>query len=147
MEKASFHYKFFGAEKDFYCRKNSRTRKKWKYDKFNILYKVPFLCYRLSEKGKEAKGIRRILLSKIKRSTPSGQPQPGAEDDIVSNNAKIVLYGLFALIGFAILMYTITITKQISADDIDQVNMVYIAAISGTLALGGTLIAQLWGRD
>jgi len=67
----------------------------------------------LSEIGKEAKGIGRILRGKIKRLTPSGQPQPGAEDDIVSNNAKIVLYGLFALIGFAILMYTITITKHI----------------------------------
>jgi hypothetical protein len=29
----------------------------------------------------------------------------------------------------------------------DQLNAVYIAAISGSLALGGTLIAQLWGRS
>lgn len=29
---------------------------------------------------------------------------------------------------------------------LEQVNAVYIAAIAGSLALGGTLIAQLWGK-
>jgi hypothetical protein len=32
-------------------------------------------------------------------------------------------------------------------EQLDQINAVYIAAISGSLALGGTLIAQLWGRS
>jgi Trk-type K+ transport system membrane component len=31
-------------------------------------------------------------------------------------------------------------------EQLEQINSVYIAAISGALALGGTLIAQLWGR-
>jgi hypothetical protein len=30
---------------------------------------------------------------------------------------------------------------------LEQLNTVYVAAISGSLALGGTLIAQLWGRS
>lgn len=29
---------------------------------------------------------------------------------------------------------------------LDQINAVFIAAIAGTLALGGTLVTQLWGR-
>ena len=86
-------------------------------------------------------------------------------NDVVSTNSKVVLFGLFALLGFAILTYSITVlnvgthntteTVQVPANDtiqlerlqqLEQVNGVYIAAISGSLALGGTLIAQLWGR-
>jgi hypothetical protein len=125
-----------------------------------------------------------------------------ASNEIVSNNAKIVLYGLFLLIGLVILMYAITVVvaynpkpdsvligpnatmlndkiikgiindpnltdeqkfaalqehyKSVSDQSIDifqgrfqqmeQLNAVYIAAISGAIALGGTLITQLWGR-
>ena len=29
---------------------------------------------------------------------------------------------------------------------LEQINSVFIAAIAGALALGGTLITQLWGR-
>jgi hypothetical protein len=90
-------------------------------------------------------------------------------NDIVSSNAKVVLYGLFALVGFAILTYAFTVTgdkyqinsnvdgkKENSLNDtkkverfeqLEEINAVYIAAISGSLALGGTLIARLWGRS
>jgi hypothetical protein len=81
------------------------------------------------------------------------------EDDIVSSNAKIVLYGLFFVVGVAVLLYAITVTnlspsdsgtdaaaKLEQVDRLQQINSVYIAAISGALALGGTLIAQIWGR-
>ena len=93
---------------------------------------------------------------------------PRTGTDTVSSNTKVVLYGLFALVGFAVLTYAITVTgpnyrtnnevvdnKSIPLSDaqklerleqLEQVNGVYIAAISGALALGGTLIAQLWGR-
>jgi hypothetical protein len=79
-------------------------------------------------------------------------------DDIVSSNAKIVLYGLFSLVAVAILLYAITVTSLYPSDEgtdaekleqverLQQINSVYIAAISGSLALGGTLIAQIWGR-
>jgi hypothetical protein len=86
---------------------------------------------------------------------------PRTSHDIVSSNSKVVLYGLFALIGFAVFAYSITVTgsnfnvSDTSLNDaqklerlqqLEQVNGVYVAAISGSLALGGTLIAQLWGR-
>ena len=83
--------------------------------------------------------------------------------DIVSSNAKVVLYSLFALIGLAILLYTITViglghhvgnagnedtaARLHELELLDQINSVYLAAISGSIALGGTLIAQLWGRN
>jgi hypothetical protein len=90
-------------------------------------------------------------------------PQRPMGSDIVSSNAKVVLYGLFALIGFAILTYALTVTgdkfvtdsNEVALNDtqkvdrfqqLEQINAVYIAAISGSLALGGTLIARLWGR-
>jgi hypothetical protein len=88
--------------------------------------------------------------------------------DLISTNAKIVLYGLFALIGFCIATYAFTVTvnnydnnrlatgkseipvnvtqKLERFQQLEQVNGVYVAAISGSLALGGTLIARLWGR-
>lgn len=99
---------------------------------------------------------------------------PRTRGDIVSNNAKVVLYALFALVGFVILLYALTILgpnfkgmdnentvtpsnntdslmqqleeSEQQFESLQQVNSVYIAAISGALALGGTLIAQLWGR-
>ena|SRR5688500_2436285 len=87
---------------------------------------------------------------------------PKTQGDIVSNNTKIVLFGLFALVAFSVLMYAITATGKYNPDNIkgiraeqlqerfeamDLLSGVYIAAISGSLALGGTLIAQLWGRS
>jgi hypothetical protein len=79
------------------------------------------------------------------------------EDDIVSGNAKIVLFGLFSLVGLAILLYAITMVllggpentdaaKVAQFEKLQEINAVYIAAISGALALGGTLISQIWGR-
>ena len=82
-------------------------------------------------------------------------PRNGAKD-VVSNNAKIVLYSLFALVGLAVLLYTITVislhshignTGNNEIELLDQINSVYLAAISGSIGLGGTLIAQLWGRN
>jgi hypothetical protein len=79
-------------------------------------------------------------------------------DDPVSSNAKVVLYTLFLLIGLSILLYTITVLGFDDPDNmgdservqrlerLDQINAVFLAAISGSLALGGTLIAQIWGR-
>jgi hypothetical protein len=126
---------------------------------------------------------------------------PSTTNDVVTNNAKLVLYGLFTLIGLAILFYAITagvaynsnpdnlfipseeqnLNKKIENrilnsnltdeqklvelqersenfseqlrdryqerfQQLEQLNAVYIAAISGAIALGGTLISQLWGR-
>ena len=109
--------------------------------------------------GGNPKGIWAMFKSSIREFLERDVFIPREGKDIVSSNAKIVLYSLFALVGLAILLYTITVisldynnaNSDPSANvqklqQLDQINSVYLAAISGALALGGTLIAQLWGR-
>jgi hypothetical protein len=104
-------------------------------------------------------------ISKLRNRSRDSSGKP---DDIVSSNSKAVLYGLFALVGFAVLMYAIIADTKYNPDawtkertptpvaspngerrvqQLEQLNTVYVAAISGSLALGGTLISQLWGRS
>jgi hypothetical protein len=64
----------------------------------------------------------------------------------VSYNSKAVLLGLFALVGFVLLVFSIS-ANIFSPDQTGRLTTVFVAAISGTLALGGTLITQLWGKD
>jgi hypothetical protein len=124
--------------------------------------------------NKNPKGIWDSIKSLIYDDLIPHPPPPGT--DLVSSNSKVVLFALFALVGFAVLTYAITVTgnNYTATEDVstpgpnnttvtskrplndtiqlerlqqlEQVNAVYIAAISGSLALGGTLIAQLWGR-
>jgi hypothetical protein len=63
----------------------------------------------------------------------------------VSFNSKSVLVGLFVLVGLILLTYSISVSIY-KAEEIGRLNSVFIAAISGSLALGGTLISQLWGN-
>ena len=109
---------------------------------------------------KKGKGIKDLLYERFKDLIV---PKTTATDIVISN-AKIVLYGLFALVGFAILTYAIIVTgdkynpdtesykklndaqKVERGESLDQLNAVFVAAISGGVALGGTLISQLWGR-
>lgn len=65
--------------------------------------------------------------------------------DKVSFNSRAVLLGLFILVGFVLLVFTVSINIIPSAQS-GRLNNVFIAAVSGSLALGGTLISQLWGK-
>jgi hypothetical protein len=121
-------------------------------------------------------------------------------NDIISNNAKVVILALFGLILASIILYSIILTGKYNPDSpesgiktgflgsslekqayesilnnpkmpaekkiqminnltenrinefedrfqqIEQIDAVFIAAISGAVALGGTLITQLWAR-
>jgi hypothetical protein len=64
----------------------------------------------------------------------------------ISFNSRAVLLGLFALVGFILLVFTISVTR-FPPEQSGRLNTVFIAAISGSLALGGTLISQLWGKN
>jgi hypothetical protein len=64
--------------------------------------------------------------------------------DMVSANSKRILWALFILVIAILLVFTITVWRN--PDLSDRLNTVFIAAISGILALGGTLINQLWGK-
>lgn len=77
----------------------------------------------------------------MSKSTP---PEiPGVR---ISHNSKAVLLGLFLLVAFVLLVYTVVINNY-SPSQSGRLNTVFIAAISGSLALGGTLISQLWGKS
>ena len=123
------------------------------------------------------KGVADLISENLNALIRDFIPSPTAAD-IVSRNAKIVLYGLFVVVGLAILLFAFTVTNDkfdsskvtpavikdgkiitpeqkvllnasqqlIISQQLEQINSIYIAAISGALALGGTLIAQLWGR-
>ena len=51
--------------------------------------------------------------------------------------------GLFTLVGFILAVFTYSINYI--PEQAGRLNTVFIAAISGSLAMGGTLISQLWG--
>jgi len=63
--------------------------------------------------------------------------------DMVSANSKRILWALFILVIVILLVFTITVWSHPTLSD--RLSTVFIAAISGALALGGTLISQLWG--
>jgi hypothetical protein len=73
----------------------------------------------------------------------SDNKQPQIPGDKVSYNSRAVLLGLFTLVGFILAVFTYSI--NIIPEQAVRFNTVFIAAISGSLALGGTMISQLWG--
>jgi hypothetical protein len=62
----------------------------------------------------------------------------------ISTNSRTVLIGLLFLVGAILLVYTVSVSLY-TAEEAGRLNSVFIASITGTLALGGTLITQLWG--
>jgi len=73
----------------------------------------------------------------------SEKEQSQIPGDKVSYNSRAVLLGLFTLVGFILAVFTYSI--YVIPDQVGRLNTVFIAAISGALALGGTMISQLWG--
>jgi hypothetical protein len=68
--------------------------------------------------------------------------------EVISHNSRAVLLGLFALVMFILAVYFASVLANINATaTIQSLNPVFIAAITGSLALGGTLISQLWGKE
>jgi hypothetical protein len=78
----------------------------------------------------------------------SESSQPGMTAvEIISHNSKAVLWGLFVLVMFILAVYFAVVMANSSSQTIQTLNTVFIAAVSGSLALGGTLISQLWGKE
>jgi hypothetical protein len=131
-----------------------------------------------SDTGQESKDIKNLVTSQLREFLVEDLLSRRTASDIVSNNAKVVLFGLFAVIGFTILLYGSVLTndkfdrwevdpkydfwngsliiegkpldpsQQLAvSQQLEQLNAIFFAAISGALALGGTLITQLWGKS
>jgi hypothetical protein len=94
----------------------------------------------------KTKGIKDKIVGKI-----SGKPQEGynvnlSESARVSNNVRTVTLGLFALIGFIILVFAVfTASVGAQLDQVQFVNSVFIAAIVGAFTLVGVIVYQIRG--
>lgn len=78
-------------------------------------------------------------------SANSGSSKSKPKSDKVSYNSRAILVGLFVLVAFILLVFAVAV-NWFPSEGIGRLNTVFVAAISGSLALGGTLISQLWGR-
>jgi hypothetical protein len=98
------------------------------------------------------KGIKDKIVGKIS-STTTGKSQEEnnvnlSESARVSNNVRTVILGLFALIGFIILVFAV-FTASIGAqlDQVQFANSVFIAAIVGAFTLVGVIVYQIRGGN
>ena len=101
-----------------------------------------------SPSSPRTKGIKDKIVGKI-----SGKPQEEynvnlSESARVSNNVRTVILGLFALIGFTILVFAV-FTASIGAqlDQVQFANSVFIAAIVGAFTLVGVIVYQIRGSN
>ena len=71
-----------------------------------------------------------------------------SESARISNNVRTVILGLFALIGFIILVFAV-FTASIGAqlDQVQFANSVFIAAIVGAFTLVGVIVYQIRGSN
>jgi hypothetical protein len=69
------------------------------------------------------------------------------ESQTISYNSRAVLLALFGLVTFILFAYFVAVMVIQPRSDIQYLSTVFIAGISGSLALGGTLISQLWGKE
>ena len=84
-------------------------------------------------------------LDKIKSTVvPNTGPNATAEEK-VSANARVVVLGLFALVGFVVAVFAYVSVGASEALS-DAMIAVFTAAITGILTLGGTMVQQLWGK-
>ena len=96
----------------------------------------------------KTKGIKDKIVGKI-----SGKPQEEynvnlSESVRVSNNVRTVILGLFALIGFIILVFAVfTASVGAQLDQVQFVNSVFIAAIVGAFTLVGVIVFQIRGSN
>jgi hypothetical protein len=105
-----------------------------------------------SPSSPRAKGIKDKIVGKIS-STTMGKSQEEnnvnlSESARVSNNVRTVILGLFALIGFIILVFAV-FTASIGAqlDQVQFANSVFIAAIVGAFTLVGVIVYQIRGSN
>jgi hypothetical protein len=99
----------------------------------------------------EKKGIKDKIVGKI--STTIGRSQEDnsvnlSESARVSNNVRTVILGLFALIGFIILVFAVfTASVGGQLNQVQFANSVFIAAIVGAFTLVGVIVYQIRGGN
>jgi hypothetical protein len=97
------------------------------------------------------KGIKDKIVGKL--STTTGRLRENnsvnlSESSRVSNNVRTVILGLFALIGFIILVFAVfTASIEGQLNQVQFANSVFIAAIVGAFTLVGVIVYQIRGGN
>jgi hypothetical protein len=96
-------------------------------------------------------GIKDKIVGKISSTMGKSQEDNNvnlSESATVSNNVRIVILALFALIGFIILVFAVfTASVGAQLDQVQFANSVFIAAIVGAFTLVGVIVYQIRGSS
>jgi hypothetical protein len=96
-------------------------------------------------------GIKDKIVGKISSTMGKSQEDNNvnlSESVRVSNNVRIVILALFALIGFIILVFAVfTASVGAQLDQVQFANSVFIAAIVGAFTLVGVIVYQIRGSS
>ena len=105
-----------------------------------------------SSSSPRTKGVKDKILGKISSMTMGKSQEENnvtlSESTRVSNNVRTVILGLFALIGFIILVFAVfTASVGAQLDQVQFANSVFIAAIVGAFTLVGVIVYQIRGGN
>src|SRR5215213_4852478 len=102
-----------------------------------------------NNKPSQDEGLKDKIVGKI--SSTMGKSNEGnsvalSESARISNNVRSVILGLFALIGFIILVFAVfTASVGAQLNQVQFANSVFIAAIVGAFTLVGVIVYQISG--
>ena len=105
-----------------------------------------------NNRSSKDEGLKDKIVGKIS-STTMGKSKEGnsvalSESARVSNNVRTVILGLFALIGFIILVFAVfTASVGAQLNQVQFANSVFIAAIVGAFTLVGVIVYQIRGGN
>jgi|SRR5215208_3643279 hypothetical protein len=99
-----------------------------------------------SSPSAKTKGIKDKIAGKISTTIGKSKEENLSESARVSNNVRTVILGLFALIGFIVLVFAVfTASVGAQLDQVQFANSVFIAAIVGAFTLVGVIVYQISG--
>jgi hypothetical protein len=93
------------------------------------------------------KNIKDKIIGKIASTITMDESEEDtnlSESVRISNNARRILLGLFALIGFIILVFAV-FTASVGVELVQVANSVFVAAIVGAFTLVGVIVYQIRG--
>jgi hypothetical protein len=93
------------------------------------------------------KNIKDKIIGKITSTITMDESEEDthlSESVKISNNVRRILLGLFALIGFIILVFAV-FTASVGVELVQVANSVFVAAIVGAFTLVGVIVYQIRG--
>jgi hypothetical protein len=99
----------------------------------------------VNNNNNDDKSLKDKITDKIKDTIVS--PDPTANNTLeekVSQNSKQVLIALMITLFGIVALYTGSLFLKVEVNE--NLNAVFIAAVTGILVFGGTLVQNLWGK-